>query len=181
MSPRRRCPVTDASEEPAPRRHRSGLALASGVAAVVAGVAIAMSVMVLISHHRQHRTTLREAAALGYVQAFMTDFTSPDPFHANDYADRILAQATGEFADHYRANQNQILVGVARSEPTTGTVIQAGVSRSNTDGSVEVLIVTKLATTSPDGKYHLERASRWAVTTTQEEERWKISSLKPMI
>lgn len=123
---------------------------------------------------------MNDAVALGYVRTFMTEFTSPDPFHANDYTDRILAQATGEFADQYRQNENEILIGVARSEPTTGAVLDAGVSRRNDDGSVDVLIVTKLTSQSPDGKFQAARNNRWVVTTKQEGDQWKISSLIPM-
>lgn len=112
----------------------------------------------------------------------MIEFTSPDPFHANDYADRILNQATGDFAEQYRANENQILVSVARSEPTTGSVLDAGVSRRNDDGSIDVLVVTKFTAKSPNGKLLAERANRWVVTAIQEGDRqWKISSLIPMI
>jgi Mce-associated membrane protein len=111
----------------------------------------------------------------------MTDFTSPDPLHANDYADRVLDQATGDFAKQYRQNENEILIGVARSEPTTGAVLEAGVSRRNDDGSVEVLVITKFTSKSPDGKLQAERADRWVVTAKQEGDRWKISSLIPMI
>nr|WP_284228315.1 MULTISPECIES: hypothetical protein [unclassified Mycolicibacterium] len=111
----------------------------------------------------------------------MTDFTSPDPFHANDYADRILARATGAFAEQYRQNEDEIVVGIARSEPTTGTVLEAGVSRRNDDGSVDVLVITKFTSTSPDGMLRAERTNRWVVTTKQEEDRWMISSLTPMI
>ena len=111
----------------------------------------------------------------------MTDFTSPDPFHANDYVDRILARATGDFAEQYRKNENEVIIGIARSEPTVGTVLEAGVSRRNDDGSVDVLVITKLTSKSPDGTLQAERANRWVVTTRQEGDRWMISSLTPMI
>ncbi|MGP0080686.1 MAG: mammalian cell entry protein, partial [Mycobacterium sp.] len=68
----------------------------------MAAAAITVCTLVLISHQTQWRTTIKDAAALGYVHSFMTEFTSPDPFHANDYTDRISAQATGEFAQQYR-------------------------------------------------------------------------------
>ena len=111
----------------------------------------------------------------------MTEFTSPDPLQANDYLNRILAQATGQFAQQYRNNQKEILLQLARTEPTTGTVLNAGVAERNDDGSVEVLVVTKFTSKSPDGKVALERANRWVVTARQEGDRWKISSLLPMI
>ena len=47
---------------------------------------------------------------LGYVGQFMTEYTTLDPFHANDYADRVLGYATGDFAKEYKEKQNAILV-----------------------------------------------------------------------
>ncbi|AEV73549.1 hypothetical protein MycrhN_3007 [Mycolicibacterium rhodesiae NBB3] len=185
MSPRRK--IKDSGQEPfvcatRPRPPRRwGLPLAAIIAAAVTVAAITLCALVLISHEKQSRATIKDVAALGYVRSFMTEFTSPDPFRANDYAERILAQVTGEFAEQYRQNQNAILVGVAQSEPTTGTVLDAGISRWNDDGSVDVLVVTKFTSKSPDGKLQLERASRWVVTAQQEGERWKISSLTPII
>ena len=48
---------------------------------------------------------------------------------------RVLAQATGDFAKEYHDKANEILLQVARAEPATGTVLDAGVERSNDDGS----------------------------------------------
>jgi Mce-associated membrane protein len=181
MSPRRKVePADDLVVSPrSPGRH--GLPIAAVIAAAVAAAAIAVCSVILVLHVTRQRATVRDAAAVGYVRTFMTEFSSPDPFHANAYTDRILAQATGDFADQYRANQNEVLIGVARSEPTTGTVLDAGVSRRNDDGSVDVLVVTKIASASPDGKLKVERANRWVVTARKEGEQWKISSLIPMI
>ncbi|PND54529.1 mammalian cell entry protein [Mycobacterium sp. ENV421] len=184
MSPRRRL---DGAEElgfgapPPSRRRRWSLPVSAICAAAVAVTAIALCSWVLIAHEKRARANITDAAALGYVRAFMTDFTSPDPFHANEYADRILAQATGEFAEQYRQNENAILVGVAQSEPTTGTILDAGISRRNDDGSFDVLVVTKFSSRSPDGKLVMERANRWVVTAKPEGDQWKISSLIPMI
>jgi Mce-associated membrane protein len=75
----------------------------------------------------------------------------------------------------------EILVQVARSEPTTGTALDAGVARWNDDGSVDILVVTKFTSKSPDGTLALERENRWIVTADQEGDRWKISGLIPMI
>jgi Mce-associated membrane protein len=164
-----------------PRPRRWGLPLAAALCVAVGAAAITVCAMVLIAHEKQWRATIKQAAALGYVQSFMTQFSSPDPFHANDYTDRILAQATGDFAQQYRENQNQILIQVAKSQPTTGSVLDAGVARCNDDGSVDVLVVTKFTSKSSDGKMVLERENRWVVTAKQEGERWKISNLTPML
>ncbi|OPX05342.1 mammalian cell entry protein [Mycobacterium sp. AT1] len=182
MSPRRKIDPDDVPCFPPPPRpaRRWGAPLVVTVAALVAISAIATCAWVLSSHDVHRRATMTDAFAVDYVRTFMTEFTSPDPFHANDYADRILAQATGGFADQYRQNENEILIGIARSEPTTGTVLDAGVSRRNDDGSVDVLVVTKLTSQSPDGTLQAARANRWVVTTKQEGDQWKISSLIPM-
>lgn len=181
MSPRRRVDPGSAALFGAPPRRRSwAWACAVTIAATVAVAAIATCALVLANHETQRRAAIHDVAALGYVRSFMTEFTSPDPFHANDYTDRILAQATGEFAEQYRQNENEILVGIARSEPTTGAVLDAGVSRHNDDGSVEVLVITKLTSKSADGKLEAERSNRWVVTTRKEGVQWRISGLTPM-
>jgi Mce-associated membrane protein len=182
VSPRRRFEPGGGLLFPAPlRRRRWGLPLTATLCAAVVAAAVTLCTLVLMSHQTLWGTTIKDAAALGYVHSFMTEFTSPDPFHANDYTDRVLAQATGSFAEQYRENQNQILVQVARSEPTTGTVLDAGVERWNDDGSVDILVITKFTSKSPDGKLALDRESRWIVTAKQEGDRWKISGLIPMI
>lgn len=183
MSPRRKVIAGEGPifAAPLPDPRRWGLPLAATCAAVVATIAIAVCTLVLDSHEMQRRTRVSDALAIGHVHSFMTEFTSPDPFHANEYADRVLAHATGEFAEQYRENQNEILIGVARSEPTTGTVLDAGVSRRNDDSSVDVLVVTKFTSKSPDGTLQAERTSRWVVTTRQEGDQWKICSLIPVI
>ncbi|GAB3230834.1 mammalian cell entry protein [Mycolicibacterium hippocampi] len=184
MSPRRKLEPDEVSFFAGwrPRhRFRWGLPLSALAGVIIALISITLCADVFTSHQTQRLDAVRDIEALGYVRDFMTEFTSPDPFHANDYASRILAQATGDFAEYYRQNQNAILIGVARSEPTTGTVMDAGVSRRNDDGSVDVLVVTKMLAKSTDGALLMERANRWVVTAREEGDRWMISSLSPMI
>ncbi len=148
--------------------------------AAIAAAAMTLCARELESHETQRLSTITDAAALSYVRAFMTEFTTPDPFRAHDYTERIVAQATGDFAQQYRQNQNAILVQVAGAEPAKGTVPEAGVSRQNDDGSVDVLAATKVTSKSPDGTLQLERTNRWTTTAKQEGDLWKISELSPM-
>ncbi len=184
MSPRRKYEPGERpyfrARPPAPPR-RWGLTLVMTLAGMITAAAITQCAVTLNSHEAHRYEAMREADALSYVRSFMTEFTSPDPFHANDYTDRVLAQATGGFAEQYRQSQNGILVQVARAEPTTGTVLEAGVSRWNDDGSVDVLAITKLMSKSPDGRLSLERTDRWTVTAKQDGGWWKVSGLIPMI
>ncbi len=107
----------------------------------------------------------------------MTDYTSLDPFHANDYADRILGQGTGDFAKSFKKRLNEIVIQVARAEPTEGVVQEAGVQRWHDDGSADILVATHVASVGPDGKTTVESGSRWIVTTIEEGRQWKISQL----
>src|SRR3712207_7306215 len=61
------------------------------------------------------------------------------------------------------------LIQVARAEPTKGTVLEAGLQRWNDNGSVDVLVATKISSKSPDGKQRSEERrvgkecrSRWS-------------------
>lgn len=186
MSPRRRIDSVErdffsvqarAPKEPV----RWGLPLTALLALVLAAAAIAGSAFMLVGHESFRRAEVKDASALGYVRGFMTTYTSLDPFHANDYADRVLAQGTGEFAKSFKEKMNEIVVQVARAEPTTGTVLEAGVQRWNDNGSADVLVATTIKSTSPDGKTPIESGSRWVVTTIEEGQQWKISQLIQVI
>jgi Mce-associated membrane protein len=153
------------------------LPLATMVAAVLMAAAITVCTLMLISHESHVRTASKEREVLNYVTGFMAQFTSIDPYHANDYVTRILAQATGDFAKQYHEKANEILLQVARAEPATGTVLGAGVERWNDDGSATVMVATEVTSKSADEKQVIENASRWAATATQEGNQWKISNL----
>lgn len=151
------------------------------VAGLIMAEALTACTLILVFHESHRRAAMRDVAVLAGVQSFMTMFTSPDPFHANDYVDRVLARATGEFAAEYRERANEALFRVATAEPTTGTVLDAGVERWNDDGSANVLVATEVSAKSPDGKKTVDVAYRWLVTAKQEGGQWKISSLIQVI
>lgn len=160
---------------------RWGLPLTALLAFVLAVAAIAGSVAILVGHESYERTQARDGAALFYVRGFMTEYTTLDPFHANDYADRIMAQGTGDFAKSFKEKLNGIVVRVARAEPTTGVVQEAGVQRWNDNGSADILVATNVKSTGPDGKTPIESGTRWVVTTIEEGQQWKISQLIQVI
>jgi Mce-associated membrane protein len=183
MSPRR---IVESDEPeffvaPGERPRRWGLPLVAGLSAVVMAVVLGFAAFMMVEHESDQQTGIRDADALGYVRAFMTAYTTLDPFNANDYADRIRAQGTGEFAKMFTEKQNEIVVQVARAEPTTGTVLDAGVQRWNDNGSADILVATKMVTTTPDGKQTIETGSRWLATTVKEGQQWKISRLIQVI
>lgn len=190
MSPRRRFADGESAEltidadyfrpTPKPPRRR-GLPIVAALAALLISAAIAASTFMLVQHQDDRRSALKDAAALGYTTEFMVMYTSLDPFNANAYTDRITAQATGEFAKNFGEKLNEILIQVARSEPSTGEVLSAGVQRWNDNGSAEVLIATKVTSKTPDGKSTMESGSRWVATTIKEGQQWKISNLVQVI
>jgi Mce-associated membrane protein len=183
MSPRRKL---DADEHdffevvPKPPR-RWGLPVIAILSALVMAAAIGASTLMLIGHVKDNRAAAKEADALGYVRQFMIEYTTLDPFHANAYADRVLAQGTGDFAKMFKEKQNEILLQVARAEPTTGSVLEAGLQQWRDDGSADVLVATKITTKSPDGKQTVESGSRWVATAVKEGQQWKISNLIQVI
>ena len=151
----------------------------AATALLVAG-AIAVSSFVLVTHEQTRRAQVREVAVLSFVRSFIVQYTSLDPFRANDYADRVLAQGTGEFAKVYSEKMNAIVIQVARAEPSKGTVQDLGVQRWNDDGSATVIVAAVTSAKMPDGKV-VETGTRWLVTTTKEGEQWKISNLVQVI
>ena len=155
--------------------------MAMAVAVLLAAGAITASSFILVNHRSHHQVAMKEVDVLGFVRSFMTGFTSLDPFHANDYVDRLLAQATGDFAKQYREKVNEILISVAQAEPTKGTALDAGVERWNDDGSANVMVATEVTYKSPDGKQTIENTNRWVLTAQREGNQWKISSLQQVI
>lgn len=183
MSPRRRVAAeeTEYFGAPVDPPVRWGLPLVATLSAMLLAVALGFASYMTVVHESDRQTQIRDADALGYVRAFMTAYTTLDPFNANDYADRIKAQGTGEFAATFTEKQNEIVLQVARLEPTTGTVVEAGVERWNDDGSADVLVATKMTSTTPDGKQTIETGSRWLATAVKEGQQWKISRLIQVI
>ena len=90
-------------------------------------------------------------------------------------------QGTGDFAKIFKEKQNEIVVQVARAEPTTGTVLEAGVQRWNDNGSADVLVATKITTKSPDGKQPSRAETVGWQRLSQEGQQWKISKLIQVI
>ena len=150
-------------------------------ATVLTAGAITTSSVVLVKQRSHHQVAMKEVDVLDFVKAFMTGFTTLDPFHANAYVDRILAHATGDFAKQYHDKQNEVLIRIAQAEPTKGTALAAGVERWNDDGSANVMVATDVTFKSPDGKQKLDNTNRWVVTAQREGNQWKISSLQQVI
>jgi Mce-associated membrane protein len=155
-----------------------GLGVAGSLLVIAA---IVLTSLMLWSHESDHGAEVTDADVLGSVGQFMTEYTTLDPFHANDYADRVLAAATGEFAKEFKEKENAILVQVARAEPTKGTVIDAGIEKWHDDGSVSVLVATKISTTVGQSRRPVESGNRWVVSAVKEGQQWKISRLTQVI
>lgn len=162
-----------------PRRWK--LPLVTGVSAVLMVAALTAAALMLVAHESRVRAAAKDRQLLSYVDWFMGEFTSLDPFHANDYVERVTAEATGDFATAYHDKANEIVLQVARAEPTTGSVLAAGIERWNDDGSANVLVATEVTSKSPDGKQVFTNTNRWSATVVQEGNRWKISNLMQVI
>ncbi|WP_445162538.1 mammalian cell entry protein [Mycobacterium sp. Dal123C01] len=185
MSPRRKFQPGEGAllvaADPVTQRRPRGLPLVGALAAVLMAAAITVCALMLNSHESRERTASANREVLNYVTGFMTEFTSLDPYHANDYITRIMAQATGDFAKQYRDKANEILLQVARAEPATGTILGAAVERWNDDGSVTVMVATEVTSKSADQKQVFENTNRWTATATREGNQWKISSLLQVV
>ena len=155
-----------------------GLGIAASLLVIAA---LVLTSLMLWSHESDRRAEVTDADVLGSVGQFMTEYTTLDPFHANDYADRILGHATGDFAKEFKEKENAILVQVARAEPTKGTVIDAGIEKWHDDGSVSVLVATKISTTVGQARKPVESGNRWVVSAVKEGQQWKISQLTQVI
>lgn len=186
MSPRRKLEPATAATVVAPRRGfdvRSlwGLPVIGTAAVLVIAAAVTVCSLILVSHERHQDAQIRDATVLSFVREFMVDYTTLDPLHANDYAQRVADQGTGDFAKQFNEQMNKIVVSVAQSEPTTGAVMEAGVEKWHSDGSVSVLVSAKVTRASPDRKAVVEDGRRWVATAAREGQQWKISGLIEVI
>jgi Mce-associated membrane protein len=182
MSPRRRIEADTATllEMPPVRPVSRVLPVLTAVGGLVMATAVSVSAVVFNHSADVRRETVRSGAAVDFVSSFITQYTSPDPFNANAYADKILARGTGDFAKFYSEKMNEIVVQVARAEPGQGSVQSIGVERWNDDGSADVVAVSSMITTFPDGR-KIATGSRWLVTATKEGDQWKVSKLIQVI
>jgi Mce-associated membrane protein len=178
MSPRRRIDADQPSglrmPEPEPSR-RVPVLLGALAAALILG-AVTMSAVTFVGDQAARSGKIREAAVLSMVRTFITQYTSPDPFNANNYADKVLALGTGNFAKLYSDRMNDVVLQVAQAEPGFGTVQEVGVERWNPDGSASVIAVASMTTKMPDGT-RIDSNSRWEVTAVKEGDQWKVSDL----
>ena len=178
MSPRRRIGSDTPGWLRAPQA-QSGqrtLRLVSALAAVLIVAALATSAVIFAKNQAVRRVQIDAAAVQDSVRTFITQYTSPDPFNANAYADKVLALGTGNFAKLYSERMNEVVIQVARSEPGFGTVQDLGIERWNPDGSASVIAVASMTTKMPDGT-KIDSGSRWEVTAVKEGNQWKISDL----
>jgi Mce-associated membrane protein len=57
-----------------------------------------------------------------------------------------------------------------------GTVQEIGIERWNPDDSANVIAVSNMTTTMPDGK-KIDSGSRWEITAVKEGDQWRVSDL----
>ena len=178
MSPRRRIDADEPSplRLPTPRPPNRLLSTVAPLALLALVVALTISAFVFAKSLTAQRASIRNAAVIDFVRSFVTQYTSPDPFNANAYADRVLELGTGNFAKLYSDKMNQVVIQVAQAEPGVGTVQEIGVERWNPDDSVNVIAVANMTTKLPDGK-KVESSSRWEITADKEGDQWKVSDL----
>ena len=183
MSPRRKIEADepDFFEVEAGPTAAMGPAVIAAMASVLIAAAITAGTLMLVSHRTGDDRPGQRCAGAGLRAVVHDHVHHLDPFNANAYTDRILAQGTGEFAKMFNEKQNEILIQVAQAEPTTGSVVAAGVQRWNDNGSADVLVATKITSKSPDGKSTIESGNRWVATAIKEGQQWKISQLIQVI
>ena len=85
----------------------------AAIAVVAMIAALSVSAFVFAKSLTAQRA-VRNGAVIDFVRSFVTQYTSPDPFNANDYADKVLALGTGNFAKMYAEKMTEVVIQVAR-------------------------------------------------------------------
>ena len=154
-----------------------GVCAAIGAAALVLAVS---GVLALIGHHRTGTAINGEAAAVAAAKDCIAATQAPDMKAMKDSQRKIVECATENYApqanlyssllsDAYQAVQAQVKI----------TDILAAAERHNPDGSIDVLVATRVSMSNAD-RQNQDISYRLRVRMVQVNGTWKIDSIEPV-
>lgn len=165
---------------PLSRPARTAVQVLSVLAVALLAAAVALGVTVL--SHRNDRDALDDARESALAAARQEIINLDSLNHATIDADlkRVIDGATGTFKDQFtRAQADLKSLIVQRKSVSSGTVLQAGVVRADTDTATVLVAVDRSVkdSTDPDGAVAHDR---WRVDLEKHGGRWLVSALEPV-
>lgn len=160
-----------------PRRPRR-TAILIGVAAVVTGAALTLTLLMLWQHRA---VAAQRSADDGFVEAARTGVTALltiDHTHAKDDVARILDLSTGNFRDDFARRADDFILTAEKSKAVTkGTISAAALESSEADSAV-VLVAASSQVTNASGAKEDPRPWRMSVTVTRDGDKVKMSDVE---
>ena len=165
---------------PLSRPARTAIRGLSVLCVALAAASIALGVTVLA--HRSDTDALDQArnAALAAARQEIVNLDSLN--HASIDADLklVLEGATGTFKDQFTRAQGDLKsLIVQRKSVSTGTVVQAGIVRADTDTATVLVAVDRTVKDSSAGNGAVAH-DRWRVDLEKHGGRWLVSDLQPV-
>ncbi|MDP3968169.1 MAG: hypothetical protein Q8Q02_07795 [Nocardioides sp.] len=151
---------------------RTASLLAVALALAVALVLVLLEVRALSADEEDRDAAL--AAARSQARAF----TTIDYREVDDSLDRVLAGATGEFAEQFEESRDDIAIGARQNQSVSrGDIVSAGVV-SLTDDRAQVIVVvdgevSNISTEEPQPRFY-----RLQLELVRESDRWLTSQLE---
>jgi Mce-associated membrane protein len=171
---------TDAAEpEPARRLRTPNLAVALGIAAVVAICALlGVSGWMAWQHHNVVQERQRAAAYIATARQGVINLTSLDFNKAKEGVQRVLDSATGEFRDDFQRRAEDFESVVKDSKAVTeGSVAATAVESMNNDSAV-VLVLANERITNIAGAKDQPRTFRFRVSVVHDGDQLKVSKVE---
>ena len=130
------------------RRRRIGWRAAAALVGVLV-LAVALVLVLLEVRDLSAQEDDREAA-LAAARSQARAFTTIDHREIDASLDRVLAGATGEFAEQFEESRDDIAIGARENQSVSrGDVVSAGVV-SLEDDRAQVIVVVDVVTSCPD-------------------------------
>ncbi len=165
-------------EETVPARSRSRLLVVLSALCVLLVLAVLVLALVVRSHRatRSDAATARENALAAGRQAILNLDALSATTIDKDLA-RVVAGATGTFKDQFVKAQGDLksLVVAGKTE-SKGTILSAGVVRSDLDTATVLVAVDRLVkdTAHPEG---VTARDRWRLDLERHDGRWLVATL----
>lgn len=160
---------------PRPSRTAVGATL---IVAVLAGLSAA-AITLGLAHHDSDRVGDRDLAVLAAARQGVVNLISPSAKDPGASANRIAADATGQWLAEFRAVKDKFVGAIDESKTdSTGEILGAGIEHHNPDDSTTVLVTAVSKVSNSAGAKDDPRTWRLRVDVVDEATGYKLSKVE---
>ncbi|MFI7194181.1 hypothetical protein A5780_25750 [Nocardia sp. 852002-20019_SCH5090214] len=158
-----------------PSRSVIGVVLIAVVPAGLAAAAITLG----LAHRDSDRVGDRDLAVLSAARQEVVNLISPSAKDPTASANRIAADATGQWLAEFRAVKDKFVGAIDESKTdSTGEILGAGIEHHNPDGSTTVLVTAVSKVSNSTGAKDDPRTWRLRVDVVDEAAGYKLSKVE---